>query len=372
MTCHRMLFLAALGLLVACGKPPAAPVKPPVPVETALAGIRDVPIRLSGVGTTAASELVTVRPQVTAMLAKVLFNEGDTVAAGAPLFQLDDRSFSAAASQAQADAERARAQLALAESEAVRSADLLKQGLISTQQDEQARSALAVAKAAHAAANAALVRTRLELSWCTVTAPIAGRTGATGITAGNLAAAGQTALVAIARMQPMRVSFTLPAKELTRVRAAHGAAPLAVSVLPDGGEAPEDGVLDLIDNQVDATTATIRLRAACPNPKDRLWPGQQCRVDLILGLEKGVVTVPTRAVQTGQRGALVWVVGKDRAAEPRLVEVARSGDGLSVIAKGLAGGETVVVDGQLRLSKGAVVADAAAKPAGKPAEKPAK
>lgn len=361
------LLIVLAVLLAACGQQAAAPPKPPVPVETALAEVRDVPVRLSGVGTTAASELVTVRPQVTAMLAKVLFSEGDTVAAGAPLFQLDDRSFAAAASQAQADAERARAQLALAESEAVRSADLLRQGLISTQQDEQSRSTLAVARAAHAAANAALVRTRLELSWCTVTAPIAGRTGATGITAGNLAAAGQTALVSIARMQPMRVTFTLPAKELARIRAASAAGPLAVSVLPDGGGAAEDGILDLIDNQVDAATATIRLRAACPNPKDRLWPGQQCRIDLILGVEPGVVTVPDRAVQTGQRGTLVWVVGKDGTAEPRPVEVARSAEGLSVIAKGLAGGEVVVSDGQLRLSKGAAVVDAR-----KPAEKPAK
>lgn len=363
----RLFGLVLLAGLAACGKPPAAPTKPPVPVETASAGIRDVPLRLAAVGSTAAAELVTVRPQVTAMLAKVLFNEGDTVSAGAPLFQLDDRASTAALAQTQAEVEGAHAQLALAEAEAVRTADLVRQGLASGQQGDQARSALDAGRAALAAANARQIRARLELSWCTVTAPITGRTGAIGITAGNLASAGQTPLVVIARMQPMRVSFSLPANALGRIRAAQAAGPLTVSVRSDGGGPPESGVLDLIDNQVDAATATIRLRASCPNQADRLWPGQHCQVDLTLGNEVAVVTVPDRAVQTGQRGSIVWVVGADQRAEARPVEVARSVDGLAVIASGLAGGETVVCDGQLRLSKGALVTTVEGKAAAKPA-----
>jgi multidrug efflux system membrane fusion protein len=358
----RLLGLVLVASLAACGKPPVAPARPPVPVETSVAEIRDVPLRLSAVGTTAAAELVTVRPQVTAMLAKVLFSEGDTVAAGTPLFQLDDRASTTAVALAQAEAERARALLALAEAAALRNADLERQGLASAQQNDQVRSALDAGKAALAAANAAQVRARLDLSWCTVTAPIAGRTGAVGITSGNLVSAGQTALVVIARMQPMRVTFTLPANVLGQIRAAQATAPLAVSVRVDGDDTVEGGILDLIDNQVDAATASIRLRASCPNLADRLWPGQQCRVTLTLGTEVAVVTVPERAVQTGQRGSLVWVVGNGNMVEPRQVTIARNSDGLAVIAAGLAGGETVVVDGQLRLSKGAIVTTAADKP----------
>lgn len=364
----RIAFAVVVAVLAACGSPQAPPAKPPVPVETAVAEIRDVPVLLTGIGATAASETVTIRPQVSAAVSRVLFSEGSVVEAGAPLFQLDDRAFAAAASQAQADADRTRAQSALADAEAARSAGMFAQGLIGAQQHDQAQAAAAVARAAHAAANAALVRARLELSWCTVTAPIAGRTGAAGITVGNLAAAGQTPLVTIARMQPMHVAFSLPAVELAQVRAAAAAAsaPLAVRVRAEGVAQPEDGTLDLIDNRISPSGGSIRLRATCANAGGRLWPGQQCRVELHLGTESGAVTVPLRAVQSGQAGTLVWVVGQDGAAEPRPVEVARSLDGIAVIARGLAGGETVVSDGQLRLSKGARTVDAARRAAEKP------
>lgn len=349
--------LVCLSALVGCGKAAATapPPRPPVPVETATAELRDVPRRLLAIGSVAASALVAVRPQVTAILATVGFTEGATVAAGAVLFTLDDRAFAAAERQAGAERDRALAQLALARTEAARTADLVRQNLASTQQGEQAQAALAVAQAAAAAAEAALARARLELSFCTVTAPISGRTGAVGITPGNLAAAGSTTLVTIASTQPCQVGFSVPGSALPALRAAMARAPLSVAITAEDGGQAESGVLDLLDNQIDPATATVRLRATCPNAAGRLWPGQQCRVGLALGDDLGVVSVPGRAVQTGQNGPLVWVVAADRTVTTRAVVVERTVDGLAVISAGLAAGETVVSDGQVRLVAGASV-----------------
>jgi multidrug efflux system membrane fusion protein len=343
-----------------------------------------MPLRLVAIGTTAASELATIRPQVTAVVTAVRFTEGSVVKAGAPLFQLDDRAFAAAVAQAEADLARARAaerqaraglerdraQLVLATAGSERTASLAKQELASTHDQEQAQATLDQARATITAAEAAvdtakagvtaaeanLARARLELSWCTVTAPIGGRTGTAGLTAGSLATSGQTVLATIARMQPMFVGLSVPASALPAVRAAQAKGQLAVSVVPEGDGPPEPGVLDFIDNQIDPATATVRLRASCPNAAERLWPNQQCRVVLELGVDAAVVTVPERAVQTGQRGTLVWVVAADRTASPKKVETGRTVDGQVIITKGLDGGESVVVDGQLRLTKGATVA----------------
>ena len=351
-----------VAFLGACGtKTPAGPpARPPVPVVTATAEVRDMPLRVSAIGIASASELVTVRPQISAILTAVRFTEGDAVAAGAPLFSLDERAFRASEQQATAELDRARAEFDLAETEAARIADMLRQKLASAQQEDQVQANLAVARAAMAAAAAALERVRIDLAWCTVTAPIAGRTGAVGVTAGNFATAGQSALVTIARMQPMHVGFSLPASMLPALRAARAKGALAVAAIPDGGGAAEPGTVDLLDNQVDVTTATIRLRAACPNPDERLWPGQQCRIELTLGTDLQVVTVPEQAVQNGQRGTMVWVVATDLSVAARQVVVGRTVDGVAIITSGLAAGDTVVTDGQLRLSKGATVTKAEA------------
>lgn len=357
--------IVATALLVLAGcasaQKTAPPARPPVPVTTGVAVRRDVPLVLRTVGTTSPSESVTVKPQISAVLAKVRFAEGDTVEAGAPLYQLDDRDLVAAAAQAEAVLARDRAQAAFAAAEAVRAEDLERKGLTSTQQADQARSARDAAKAAVTADEAALTKVRLDLSRCTVTAPIAGRTGRSPVTAGNLVTAGQTTLVTISRMQPMALDFALPGTEIATIRAASATGPLQVAVVAEGASQPEAGTLALIDVAVDPSTGTVPLRASLANAADRLWPGQQCRVELRLGDEKDVVTVPEKAVQTGQKGSFVWTIGDDGTASPRQVGVSRILDGTAVIASGLKGGETVVIDGHIRLVPGAAVSDANAK-----------
>ncbi len=396
-----MLFTLAACGAGAPGTPAAGSGKkpPPVPVRVEPATRRDVPLVLRLAGQTAASELVLIRPQVTGLITAVNFKEGDTVAEGAPLFTLDDRPYAGALKKARADLAQARAteqqaqatlardrlQLVLAQAEVKRLDPLIQQGIASAQQIDQIRTVAQVAEATVAASEAALAtataavtsfeallgKATLDHSFCTIKAPIAGVTGAVGSTPGNLALAGQGVLVTIARMQPMHVGFALPARELAAVRAARARGPLAVAVWPDGGGEASPGTLDLIENQISGT-ATVRLRATCPNAgthaEARLWPGQQCQVELTLGVETGVVTVPETALQAGQNGSLVWIVGNDQTVAPRPVTVARTWMGVAVIATGVEAGERVVTDGQLTLVKGRTVAviDPAQAPASGP------
>lgn len=380
-----------LAVIAGCGSPQAKPAgqRPAVPVVTATALRADVPLVLRTVGSAAASELVEVKPRVGGAIAAMHFREGAEVAAGDRLVSLDDRSYVAAVARADAEHTRTRAAIAqaeavlardrlqrdLADSEAKRIADLDAKGLATAQQAEQSRNAraeslatcaaseaaLATARAAADSAAASLVQARLDLSWCTVTAPIAGRTGMLGLDAGNLVVAGQTTLLTIARMQPMHVLFSLPAGELARVRAAAAAGSVAVAATPEGGAA-STGTLEVIANQVDAATGTVALRAAFPNQDGRLWPGQHCRVEITVGVDRGALTVPAAAVQTGQRGAFVWAIASDGTATAKPVTVTRIADRVAVLADGLADGEQVVVDGQVRLAPG--VATMTAEPAG--------
>jgi multidrug efflux system membrane fusion protein len=388
--------LLALLLAAGCGQaPPAAKVAPPVPVVTAVARKVDVPVLVTGVGNAAASNLVSLRPRIGAVVAAVRFREGETVAAGAPLFTLDPHPWQEAVTAAEAACARARAsvvqaeaalardraQLVLAEADAGRIAGLEAKDIASRQQVDQARAGVAVAQAALAGAEAAiataragvveseaaLARAQLDRAWCDITAPIAGRTGPARATPGTLVTAGSTELVTIACTQPMWVEVAVPAAGLPALRAAAARGAVAASVLGEGLDGPEPGTLELIDNRIDSTTATVAVRVSCPNRQERLWPGQQCRVELVLGVDAGVVTVPAEAIQAGQRGDLVWVVGADRTAQPRPVQLARRQGELAVVAKGLAAGDEVVVDGQVRLRRGSAVVPAASAAAVKPA-----
>ncbi len=328
-----------------------------VPVVAAAVETRDVPVEAAAIGTVEAYSTVSLRPQVSGAIASVHFREGADVRAGDLLFTIDPRPFEAALLQAQSALARDQAQAKNAAAEAERAESLFRQGILSKEQHDAA-SASADALGATVQADAAAVQNaRLQLSYCTVRAPVAGRTGAVLVQAGNVVQAVTGGpLVVINQVEPVYVSFALPEPRLAELRRATAAGKLAVEAVVSGEESrPSEGQLTFVDNQVDRSTGTFRLKATFANTDRRLWPGQFVNARVVLDVRKGAVVAAAAAVQTGQQGSYVFVVKSDRTAEMRrVVTGAPVGDSV-VIEKGLQPGETVVTDGHVRVVPGAPV-----------------
>ena len=340
--------------------------RPPVPVTVAKAQLEEVPTTLHAFGTVEANHLIAVRSQVQGVLQEVGFHEGDEVEQGQVLFQIDPRPFQAALAQSEKALARDEANLATAESDAKRYGALSEKDYVTKQQAQTAKSSAAAIAATVGADKAAIEMARLNLAYCTIRSPIAGRTGQLNYQQGNLIKANSdTPLVTIAQLRPIRVSFAVPSDDLASLR-AHQHDHLVVEAMPGRrqsggvepltsvGTAPEKGSLSFIDNGVDPTTGTILLKADFSNERESLWPGEFVDVHLTVGEEKSLV-VPAEAVETGQKGTYVFVVKPDGTVESREVAVERSDAKIALIAKGLEPGETVVTDGQLRLFPGAKV-----------------
>jgi multidrug efflux system membrane fusion protein len=354
---------------------------PPVPVVTARAEQRSVPVTLPAVGTAEPISSVQVRAQVTGQVAEIHFSEGQTVRKGQPLFTLDSRPFEVALQQAQAVLARDTAQAQNAESQQKRYEDLFNRGLIPRDQYETQRAGAASLQATLQADRAAVENAKLNLQYTRITSPIAGRTGAFNVHVGDLVRANDTQpMVVINQLSPIYVTFAVPGRYLGEVRRYQAQKPLQVQARetgpsnPDGGgtsaQPPSDraepatdqgetGTVTFIDNGVDPTTGTIKLKATFANTHGMLWPGQFVQVSLQLTMLANAVVVPTGAVQDSQDGQFVYVVTPDRTAEVRRVQVERQHENQSVIAKGVSVGEEVVTDGQLRLTPGAHVTTAA-------------
>ncbi len=353
----RLSLLLAAGSLPACaGRAPAAG-PPAVPVVTAVAAQKDVPVQVQAIGTVEPFSTVTVKPQVGGLIETVHFKEGTDVRAGDLLFTIDRRPYEAALRQAESARERDAAQLRNAQSEARRAESLSTQGILSREAHEQAHAASEALAATVRSDEAAVDTARLQLGYCTIRSPIDGRTGSLLVHQGNLVKAvdGQT-LVVVNRVDPVYVSFAVPEKRLSEIERAMASGRLVVeALLPGDDAAPIPGRLTFLDNAVDRSTGTIRLKGTFPNPGRRLWPGQFVSARLTLAVRSGAVVVPSQALQTGQAGTFVFVVKPDLTAESRAVVVAQEADGEAVVEKGLAPGERVVTDGQLRLVPGAKV-----------------
>jgi membrane fusion protein, multidrug efflux system len=322
-----------------------------VPVTVAKVTQKDVPVQLRAIGNVQAFSTVSVRALVGGQLTRVSFHEGDDVRRGQPLFTIDPRPYQAALQQAEANLARDEANLRNAQSEVARYADLVKKDYVTKEEYEKITSAAEAGKAIVAADRAAIENERLQLAYCNIVAPIDGRTGSLMVHAGNVVRVGDTnPLVVINQVTPIYVQFAVPESQLGQLR-ARGGPGVPVSASPQkGGSAIATGRLSFIDNAVDMTTGTITLKAVFANQNRALWPGQFVTVAVTLQDRPNAVVVPTQAVQTGQRGQYVYVVKQDQSVEMRPVTVADTVEQESIIENGLGPGETVVTDGQLRLT----------------------
>jgi membrane fusion protein, multidrug efflux system len=335
--------------------PPPPP--PAIPVTAGAAAVQDIPVYVRGLGTVQAFQSVTVRTRVDGQITKVLFTEGQEVKAGDPLFEIDPRPFQAALTQAQAMKQRDEAQLQGAQLDLDRYAKLLPSGFQTRQQYDQQTATVGQLKGSIAADDAQIETARLNLQYTDIRSPIDGRTGARLVDLGNFVQAGQsTALVTIAQLKPIFVSFTVPQDHLVDIRANQARGALDVEAYAsDDKTLLSRGKLSLIDNQVDTTTGTIHLKATFDNVDERLWPGEFVSARLIISVRAQAVVVPAQTVMQGPQGAYIYVIKPDQTVERRVVQVAGIQDNLAVLEKGLANGERVVVDGQYRLIDGARV-----------------
>ncbi|HJZ92264.1 MAG TPA: efflux RND transporter periplasmic adaptor subunit [Gemmataceae bacterium] len=353
--------ICLFALAAGCAKSPPPPGPPAAaPVTVAQARVRTVPVQLRAIGTVRVYATVAVRPRVGGELTAVHFTEGEYVKKGDKLFTVDPRPYQTALDQSKAQLDRDLALLRGAELVLDRARQLTGTAAITADELDKLRTEVASAGGTVAADRAAVRTAELQLGFTTIVSPIDGRTGNLLVAAGNLVSANEvTPLVVINQITPISVAFSVPEQNLAAIgenlRKHGGKLPVAAA-LRDGTPAVP-GELTFVDNSVDPTTGMVQLKATFANQDRRLWPGQFVDVVLILADRPHSVTVPSTAVQDGQDGAYVFVVGADNKAEYRPVEVAFvAADGDAVVAEGLAAGETVVTDGHLRVTPGGKVA----------------
>ncbi|MFC3652416.1 efflux RND transporter periplasmic adaptor subunit [Dyella humi] len=315
---------------------------------------RDAPRVLPAIGTVQAFNTVLVRPRVDGTLDQVAFVEGQRVHRGDLLAQIDPRPFETQLHAAVAQKAHDAAQLANVERDLTRFSYLASQKIYPQQQLDSARAQAEELKATVALDQANIDNASVQLGYATIRAPLDGLTGARLVDAGNMVhATDTTGLVMITQIHPIFVSFTLPQDALPALLAGRSQAPVEVIAQNrDGSQTLDKGVLSLIDNQIDATTGTIHCKATFDNAHETLWPGQFVALRVVLGIDHGALTVPSTAVQQGSNGNYVFVLMPDDTVALRNVEVASTADNQSVIARGIAQGDRVVVEGQFKLEDG--------------------
>lgn len=330
--------------------------KPPLPVRVTRAVQKDVPVQLKAIGTIEAYNTVAIKSQVSGQISRVHFTEGSDVARGALLVSIDPEPFQATLSQCEAALARDQSQARFARDQANRYASLLQDGIVTRDQAELLRANADSLAAGVAADRAAITNARIQLGYCSIRSPISGRTGTVALQRGNLVKANDLAIVTVNQLSPINVTFALPEKRLEVLKRAMAAGELRIAaVIPGEPGGSEFGTISFLDNAVNPSTGTIRLKGVFANKSRRLWPGQFTDVVVTLGVRHHAVVVPTHAIQTGQQGEFVYVVQPDRRVEMRPVTIGTATAEETVIDKGLAPGEIVVTDGQLRLTPGATV-----------------
>jgi membrane fusion protein, multidrug efflux system len=314
-----------------------------------------VPLTLEAIGAVEPSRTAAVRSQVTGTLLQIHFQEGQDVKQGDLLFQIDPRPFENTLKSAEADLQKTAVQLETARSQVARYRTLTAEAMVSQEQFQTILDSERVLSAQLLSSQSTLANARLQLDYCSIRAPLPGRTGSVGAHEGDLIRASDTTpLVTVHQLSPISVTFGVPQQYLTPLARYRAAGEIAVNATPPGmgtDEKPEKGELIFVDNAVDTSSGTIKLKAGFPNEAHRLWPGQFANVSIVLASPE-VLVVPASAVENDQTGQHVFVVKPDNTAEFRKVVVERITHDDAVITNGLAAGETVVTDGQLRVVAG--------------------
>lgn len=324
------------------------------PVTVASATRETVPVEVHAIGNVEAFSTVTVKSQVDGEIEQIHFTEGQEVHAGDLLFNIDARPFEARLQQAEATLARDEAQAKNARAQAVRNQNLFEAGIVSKDQYDQFRTSADALDASVRADQAAVADAKLQLGYCTIQSPIDGRTGSLLVHPGNLIKSNDSSLLVINQIHPIYVDFSVPEQYLPQIKAHFARGKLGVVAnATDGSQNPDEGLLSFINNAVDQNTGTIMLKGTFPNPSGRLWPGQFVNVALKLSVQENATVVPNQAVQTGEKGAYVYVIKPDLTADFRPVVAGATVEGKTVIEKGVEPGEKVVTDGQLRIFPGA-------------------
>jgi membrane fusion protein, multidrug efflux system len=333
------------------------PARAGVPVSVAIVQRQDVPIYLTGLGTVQASFTVGIHSQVDGKLQEVLFTEGQQVKKGDVLAKIDPRLFQAALDQAKAKKAQDVAQFISARKDLERSNTLVKSNITSQQIVDQQQGKVDQLRAMIDADEAMIQTAQTNLDYTSITAPNDGRMGVRLVDPGNIVHANdQGSIATLVLTRPSAVLFTLPARALEDIRAAMARGPVEVTAFDqDNRHALATGTLLLVDNTMDQTTATIRLKAMFPNEDDKLWPGEFVNARVLLETRSNAVVVPSAAVQRGPNGLFVWTVSGKDVAEPRPIETGQAYDNVTIVTSGLSGGERVVTDGQYRLQRNATV-----------------
>jgi multidrug efflux system membrane fusion protein len=383
---YLILFIPLLSLAGCSGSKAASsgrPAAPPAPVSVANAATKFVPVEIQAVGNAEAYSTVGIKAQVGGQLISVDFQEGADVKKGDRLFVIDPRPYQAQVAQSEANLAKDKAQLQAiqanlardvaqeeyAASQSRRYADLTQRGLVPKESADQTtaqataaresvradKAAIESAQANIAADEAALQNAKLQLEYCTISSPIDGRTGRIVVKQGNVVKANDIDLVTINQIHPIFATFSVPEDALPIIKSHMASGQVKVLAYVGSDSNPETGKLTFVENQVDSTTGTIRLKGLFDNPAAKLWPGEFVRAIVQLSESKNSVVVPATAVQTSQDGKFVFVVKSDMTVESRPVVVGRTVEREVVIEKGLNDGETVVTEGQLRLGPGSRV-----------------
>lgn len=352
-----VIFSVFCFMFFSCSK--AAPQKkqPSVPVVVATVTKKDMPIQISVIGSVEAYSSVTVKSRIDGQLLQANFKEGEEVKKGQLLFVIDPRPFEEAVRQAEANLLRDKAQLDFAKADLERYEELYREQLVSRQQYEKIRTSYETLKSTVKADEAVLNNARLNLNYCYIHSPIDGKIGSLLVHPGNMIKANDTQIATINQIMPIYVRFSVPEVELVRIKKAMKEGVLKTEAILKATDSnyTASGKVVFIDNAVDTATGTIKLKSEFPNKDKMLWPGQFVNVVLTVGVKKDALVIPYRALQTGQQGQFVFVIKEDKTAQIReVVAGQRLGDEV-VVEKGLEVGETVVIDGQLRLTPGAKV-----------------